>query len=117
MVKVNPDGPPATLFYHAWYRDPIQYPEGVADMAGYWAENRVLGGVVLFDREEARKIGAGPDAVYIHPDRDKDWPGTGSPSTVSKVGTRPLPITPDETNTHRVDPEEPFWYTGVYRDQ
>jgi hypothetical protein len=71
MVKINPDGPPATLFYHAWYRDPIQYPEGVADMAGYWAENRVLGGVVLFDREEARKIGAGPDAVYIHPDRDK----------------------------------------------
>ena len=135
----NPEGPPATLFYHNWYRDHAQYPYGVADVAGYWAENRVLGGVVLFDRGGASESNGGPDAVYIHPDRDEvtyriclltdaqkktllDFllqaaPSTGSPSTVSEAGTCPLPITPDETNTHRVDPEEPFWYTGVYRDQ
>ncbi|KAH8198067.1 hypothetical protein TruAng_007739 [Truncatella angustata] len=27
-----------------------QYPNGVADMVGYWAEDRILGGVLLFDR-------------------------------------------------------------------
>lgn len=28
----------------------------------------------------------------------------------------PLPILPDETNTQRVDPEEPIRVTGVFRD-
>ncbi|KAL1868299.1 hypothetical protein Daus18300_006023 [Diaporthe australafricana] len=141
--RFNRDGPPATLFLHTWYRDHAQYPHGAADVAGYWAENRVLGGVVLFDREEASKVGAGPDAVYLHPDRAEvtyriclltdaqkkalldfllDPPGTGSSSTrssgVSKqTQTCPLPIIPDETNTQRVDPEEPIRCTGVYRDQ
>ncbi len=27
----------------------------------------------------------------------------------------PLPIHPDETNLHRIDPEEPITMTGVYR--
>jgi hypothetical protein len=30
-----------------------QYPEGIADMVGYWAKDRILGGVVLFDRGES----------------------------------------------------------------
>lgn len=29
-----------------------KYPNGVADIVGYWAETRVFGGVVLFDRRE-----------------------------------------------------------------
>lgn len=143
--RFNRDGPPATLFRHTWYRDHAQYPHGAADVAGYWAENRVLGGVVLFDRkaeEEARegssRSSAGTDAVYLHPDRDEvtyriclltgaqkkalldfllDKPGTGSPGCAREIETCPLPIIPDETNMHRVDPEEPIWYTGVYRDQ
>ena len=41
---------PSTLFLHPWYKDYDQYPEGVADGVGYWAERRILGGVVLFDR-------------------------------------------------------------------
>ncbi|KAI8228095.1 Aryl-alcohol dehydrogenase [Colletotrichum sp. SAR 10_86] len=28
----------------------FKYPEGIADMVGYWAESRIFGGVVLFDR-------------------------------------------------------------------
>lgn len=36
---------------------------------------------------------------------------------MSRPGTKcPLPILPDETNTYRVDPEEPISVTGVYRD-
>lgn len=35
------------------YDDPQQYPDGVADVAGYWAEDQILGGIVLFDRGES----------------------------------------------------------------
>lgn len=53
-------------------------------MVGYWAESRILGGVVLFDRRdpEARPAAdpdpeltefntgptVDPDAIYLHPD-------------------------------------------------
>lgn len=47
---------PATLFCHPWYRDYDQYPNGVADSVGYWAEARVLGGVVLFDRRDPESV-------------------------------------------------------------
>ncbi|ERT00709.1 hypothetical protein HMPREF1624_01941 [Sporothrix schenckii ATCC 58251] len=48
-------GYPPTLFVHPWYTAYDQYPDGVADGVGYWAEDRIFGGVVLFDRR-------GPDA-------------------------------------------------------
>ncbi|KAK3291340.1 uncharacterized protein B0H64DRAFT_331067 [Chaetomium fimeti] len=47
---------PTTLFCHPWYRDYGQYPNGVADSVGYWAEARVLGGVVLFDRRDPESV-------------------------------------------------------------
>lgn len=124
--KCNLDGPPPTLFYHNWYDAIGQYPDGVANIAAYWAESRILGGVVLFDRTAAET-----DAVYLHPDRNdvtyricqltgaqkgallrflrSDDPQPGD-------GTCPLPILPDGNNLVRVDPEEPFSATGVYRD-
>lgn len=46
-----PDPEPyPTLLFHAWFQEHKQYPEGIADMVGYWAEERILGGVVLLDR-------------------------------------------------------------------
>lgn len=124
----NPNGPPCTLFRHAWYTDVENYPEGAADMAGYWAESRIIGGVVLFARTAQAR--GEPDAVYLHPDRQEvtyriclltdaqirtlmdflqdEEGGDKVPS--------PLPILPDETNTQRVDPEEPIRVTGVFRD-
>ena len=45
--------PPDTLFFHPAYDRKEEYPDGVADMVGYWAENRILGGVVLFDRGQS----------------------------------------------------------------
>lgn len=42
-----------TFLYHVDYMDHEQYPLGVADMVGYWAETEVFGGVVLFDRGES----------------------------------------------------------------
>jgi hypothetical protein len=45
--------PPETNFLHASYTDSDLYPNGVADMAGYWVEDRIFGGVVVFDRGES----------------------------------------------------------------
>lgn len=42
--------PGPTLFFHVNYMDYDQYPNGVADIAGYWAEDQIFGGVILFDR-------------------------------------------------------------------
>lgn len=42
--------PPATLFWHGSFRDSHRYPNGVAELAGYWAETQIFGDVVLFDR-------------------------------------------------------------------
>ncbi|KAJ0120504.1 hypothetical protein J7T55_015233 [Diaporthe amygdali] len=55
--------PPPTLFWTSAYRDWSSYPNGLADMAGYWAEVQLFGGVVLFDRGESEKECNG---VYIH---------------------------------------------------
>ena len=50
MKVYYPRGFPVTFFRHDWYDDHGQYPDGIADQVGYWAEARILGGVVLFDR-------------------------------------------------------------------
>ena len=43
---------PPVLFLHEWYQDYERYPNGVADCVGFWAEARIFGGVVLFDRRD-----------------------------------------------------------------
>lgn len=37
------------------YDCPEQYPHGVADVAAYWAEDRIFGGVILFGRGKSGK--------------------------------------------------------------
>lgn len=41
---------PRLAFRNKHYRDAEQYPDGDADVAGYWAETKILGGVAVFDR-------------------------------------------------------------------
>ena len=60
----NPDGAPPTLLSHSKYLNHQEYPSGVADVVGYWAEGRIFGGVVLFDRGFVKS-----DVVFLHPDR------------------------------------------------
>ncbi|KAF4469570.1 hypothetical protein FALBO_3532 [Fusarium albosuccineum] len=120
-----PNGPLPTLFNHPWYLDHDQYPEGAADMAGYWAESRILGGVVLFDR---RQVGADPDAVYFHPDRkdttyriyellpEQKQALLSFLTADVPPSPAPLPILGDDRNRNRVDPEEPIEETGIFRD-
>lgn len=47
--------PPSTLFWNGRYVDSSRYPNGLADLVGYWAETQIFGGVVLFDRGESEE--------------------------------------------------------------
>jgi hypothetical protein len=62
MIRFYPRTFPTTLFCHSWYRDYDQYPNGIAGSVGYWAEARILGGVVLFDRRH-RNLESAEDTV------------------------------------------------------
>ena len=42
-----------TPFCHGSYIDIDRYPNGTADAAGYWAEAKIFGGVLVFDRGES----------------------------------------------------------------
>lgn len=46
---------PPSPFIHKSYCYPEQYPRGLADVAGYWAEGQIFGGVVVFDRGESER--------------------------------------------------------------
>ena len=98
-------------------------------MVGYWAEARILGGVVLFDRRNPDAVpDADPNAVYFHSDREGityriyqllpeqrnallDFLLADETPSVC-----PFPILGDQSNRIRVDPEEPIPTTGIYRD-
>ncbi|RFU28610.1 hypothetical protein B7463_g7714, partial [Scytalidium lignicola] len=59
---------PLVAFQHRSYRFPEQYPNGVSDMVGYWAESNIFGGVVLFDRGESELEAVAP-ALDAHVER------------------------------------------------
>ncbi|KAK2595339.1 hypothetical protein QQS21_006939 [Conoideocrella luteorostrata] len=126
----HPDGqPPPTLFRHEWYCDYDQYPNGISDGVGFWAEARILGGVMLFDRRDPKQNPhADPSAIYIHADQadvtyrickltDVQRQALLDFLTSKDVKSEiPLPIVPNFDNRVRVDPEEPLSETGIYRD-
>ena len=45
--------PREALFYHRDYMDHAHYPHGLADVAAFYAENRIFGGAILFDRGDS----------------------------------------------------------------
>jgi hypothetical protein len=120
-----PPGP--TLFSHHDYLDDDIYPEGVADMVGYWAEDRILGGVTVFERRPEN-----PDEIpniYFHPCRKSqtirvyqlrdeqqqalfDFLLQDESSTLPS----PLPILGDKQNRVRVDAPRALTHHHIYRD-
>lgn len=46
---------PTTFLLWLTFDTPEQYPNGVADVAAYWAEDRIFGGVILFGRGKSGK--------------------------------------------------------------
>ncbi|QSS54125.1 hypothetical protein I7I53_01591 [Histoplasma capsulatum var. duboisii H88] len=61
---IRPAPPNIAELFHDEYEEWRQYPNGVADVVGYWAEYRLFGGVVLFDRGTT---GQECKSAYIHP--------------------------------------------------
>ena len=57
-MDVFPDHPhpQGTQFYVNFHDDYVHfknYPRGLLDVVGYWAETQVFGGVLLFDRSDS----------------------------------------------------------------
>lgn len=52
--EVTKCGPP-TLFFVPLYKDPERFPNGLANVAAYWAELRIFGDVVLLDRGQTEE--------------------------------------------------------------
>ncbi|KAK2745992.1 hypothetical protein FQN55_005814 [Onygenales sp. PD_40] len=119
--------PPPTVFFHRSYQDHDQYPNGVADMVGYWAESRLFGGVVLFDR--------GPEDVdardiFIHPYEPhrlifqlseaqiQQFADFVIPLSLS-LSQRPVPPFPfkAERQTRRVDPWDAMATLHIFRNR
>lgn len=117
------------------YSCPEQYPEGAADLPGYWAEDRIFGGVVLFGRGES---GTECQDVWFHSFRkgitnricaltdaqesalirflESDH---GHMTTVGDAASSlsPLPILLDRTNIRRVDLDLARPEHNVFRDR
>ncbi len=122
--------PPApTLFAHLSYDALGQYPQGLGDVVGYWAEDRILGGVVLFDRSEVWDDDVNPEPnVYIHSDRKGAMVGIWQArneqqralvdlllSAPAPDRVCPLPLAASDWNTNRLDPGFAT-ESKVYRD-
>ncbi|ENH67001.1 hypothetical protein FOC1_g10004633 [Fusarium oxysporum f. sp. cubense race 1] len=119
--------PPPIAFSHRAYRYPDQYPRGLADVAGYWAESKILGGVTLFDRGEIEQE---CKAIWIHGDLIRG-PRTLYPPTKEQFDalikflttplgeglTCPFPIHGASVNRPRWHPYHAFAYYHIFRDR
>ena len=116
--------PEATIFNHHAYLHNDIYPDGAADMAGYWAEDRVLGGVTVFDRPAEERSPDNPPNVWFNSSRRKvtfryyqlldyqqdsliDFFIAEDPARVPC----PLPVLGNKTNRVRLD----FWDAILHR--
>lgn len=111
-----------------------QYPHGIADMVAYWAEDRILGGVAIFDHSETWTPDNEPN-VYLQScrkwatwriwqlllDQQEDLvrfllrePHSSTDPTEFPDG--PLPIMPSRANTVRINPSDAIPIHKVYRD-
>ncbi|KAF5001165.1 hypothetical protein FGRMN_1189 [Fusarium graminum] len=103
------------------------YPRGVADVVGYWAESKIFGGAIVFDRGETEKE---RKAMWIHGDSIR-YPRTLYPPTQEQFDslTRflttpleanpscPLPIHGTRVNRPRWHPYHAFAYHHIFRDR
>lgn len=130
-----PDGWPRipaepTLFIHSQFTAHEHYPNSIADIAGYWAEDRILGGVPLFDHSQAWGDQDEPN-VYFQSCRKhttfRVWQLLDEQQAdlisflldgEDKVNSasQPLPVLPSRANTVRVDPEDAIPVHNIYRD-
>lgn len=120
-----------TLFSHHAYLDADVYPEGVADIVGYWAEDRILGGVAVFDRRAEDSTTLQVPNIYFHSCRRRqthrvyqlrdDQQESLSNFLLTETDSpppepNPLPILSDARNRVLVEPETAITQHGIYRN-
>ncbi|KAK4171154.1 hypothetical protein QBC36DRAFT_340533 [Triangularia setosa] len=125
-------------FHHPFYMDHEIYPEGKADIVGYWTEDRILGGIVVFDRRAEESNGPNstyscpePPNAYFHPNRSKvtyriaqlrdDQQQALVDFLLLKNASKaalssPLPILVDHKNVRRANWEDSIIKHHIYRD-
>jgi hypothetical protein len=129
--RVKPD---PTLFVQTHFVAHEKYPDGIADMVGYWAEDRILGGVLLFDHSDTWSDETRPEPnAYIHPGRDKvtfricqlldeqqerllDFIKADEGTQKADDRDGPLPILPTLENRVRIGQGDAIPVHQVYRD-
>lgn len=132
----EPIPPLPTFFHNAFYTDWEIYPEGVADVIGYRAECRILGGVVLFDRraelDADGDLTGEPPNIYLHLSRckvtfrvtqllDRQQQALvdfllAKPDPAAASSPSPVPTIVDDRNRTRVSAEDALVLRGIYRD-
>lgn len=128
-----------TLFTHPQYCYYSQYPDGLADNVGYWAEDQIFGGVVLFDRSQpwntptADALPSPEPNFYLHPAREdctrrlwqvKDEEQlallgfllSSAPASFSQPANDPLPRLPTLEHRVRINPHYAMFRHKVYRN-
>jgi hypothetical protein len=100
-----------------------QYPDGDADVVGYWAENRIFGGVVLLDRSDSWDDRRNPEPKSYYDVTFRVWRALDGQQQAlvdfllsrSPTEACPFPLLVSEKNLDRIDPQ---YATSqkVYRD-
>lgn len=121
----------STLFMHPHFAAHKNYPKGIADIAGYWAEDRILGGVAIFDRSRTWAMDGDEPNVYFQSCRRRNtfraWQLLDKQQTDlvsfltsddpdADVSSRLLPLQASIENKVRCDPEEAIPVHSIYRD-
>ncbi|KAF4951552.1 hypothetical protein FSARC_12883 [Fusarium sarcochroum] len=119
--------PPPIAFSHRSYRSFQQYPRGFADVAGYWAESKIFGGVVVFDRGESElecksmwihgDLVKGPKTLYPPSKEQFDALLNFFTSPKSEDSSYPFPIHGTRTNRPRWHPYHAFAHHHIFRDR
>lgn len=122
-----------TMFAHPAFVAHDLYPNGIADMVGYWAEDRILGGILLLDRskEETGDAVELPNVyfessrparthfIYQLTDQQQNdlLDFLLSPTSDKDTPSCPLPLLDYHKDNHvTVDPEFAIVESKVYRD-
>ena len=120
--------PDPSLFTQPNFTALGQYPDGLSDMVGYWAEDRVLGGVFLFDRSRTWLADGEPN-MYIQCcrrnvtyrvcqllDEQQDSILNFLRTMDTSAMRSPFPILPGADNRSRIEPADAISIHQVYRD-
>ncbi|KAF5020031.1 hypothetical protein F66182_7967 [Fusarium sp. NRRL 66182] len=119
--------PSPIAFCHRAYRSYQQYPRGFADVAGYWAESKIFGGVVVFDRGESEQecksmwihgdLSRGPKTLYPPTQEQFDALVSFLTCPPRENSTYPFPIHGSRMNRPRWHSYHAFAYHHIFRDR